>query len=91
MILGNEDVLYLEDGNVYRLVLKNKTAMMFFLKNLFLVLTRLVSLGIYFPQQVPVSSPCLHSYLHLAFNLFNLFNLLSLPLFSSYNKATEGG
>ena len=32
MILGNED------GNVYRLVLKNKTATMFLLKNLFLVL-----------------------------------------------------
>ena len=39
VILGNEDVLYLEDGNVYRLVLQNKTATMFFLKNIFLVIT----------------------------------------------------
>ena len=30
MIFGNEEVLYLEDRNVYRLVLKNKTATMFF-------------------------------------------------------------
>ena len=32
------DVLYLEDGNVYRLLLKNKTATRFFSKNLFLVI-----------------------------------------------------
>ena len=35
MILGNEGVLYLEDGDVYRLILKNKTATMFFLKKTF--------------------------------------------------------
>ena len=40
MILGNVDVLYLEDGNdfVYRLVLHNKTATIFFFsRNPFLV------------------------------------------------------
>ena len=31
------DILHLEDGNVYRPVLKNKTATMFFLKKPFLV------------------------------------------------------
>ena len=29
------DVLYLENGNVHRLLLKNKTTTMFFLKKLF--------------------------------------------------------
>ena len=39
MILGNEDVLYLEDGNVYRLVLKTKPQLCFFSKKLFLVIS----------------------------------------------------
>ena len=30
VIIDNVDVLYLEEGNVYRLVLKNNTATMFF-------------------------------------------------------------
>ena len=45
IVLGNEDVLYLEDGNVYRLVLKNKTTTFFLLKNLFLVLRVEMLLG----------------------------------------------
>ena len=35
MILDNADVLYLEDGNVYRPVLRNKTTTVFFLKKNF--------------------------------------------------------
>ena len=35
VILDNVDILNLEDENVYRPVLKNKSATMFFLKNLF--------------------------------------------------------
>ena len=35
VILDNVDVLYLEDGNLCRPLLKNKTETMFFLKNLF--------------------------------------------------------
>ena len=37
VILDYVDVLYLEDGNVYRSALKNKTTAMFFLKIAFLV------------------------------------------------------
>ena len=35
MILGNVEVLYLEDENEYRLVLHNKTATIFFFKKPF--------------------------------------------------------
>ena len=35
--LDNVDILYLENGNVYRPRLKHKTATIFFLKKLFLV------------------------------------------------------
>ena len=37
MILDNVDILYIEDVNVFRPVLKNNTATMFFLKKTFLV------------------------------------------------------
>ena len=52
---GNVDVLYLEDGNVCRPVLKNKTSTMFFLKKSVLVL--LLKLAVeYFSrtQNIPV-------------------------------------
>ena len=35
--LDNVDILYLENGNIYRPVLKNKTPTLFFLKKPFLV------------------------------------------------------